>query len=495
MFTYVNMGFNILFGFVLVPYYLTHIPQDIYGAWLASGSIAYWIVVINPGLTEIVQQQVAFNKGKQDRQELVRVVFSSIVVSILLCMVLFVLGSILSRFILDLLNLDSFYLVVQRAFYVIVLTICGTILSQTFIGFLNGFQLSFYVGLFNVISYLASILATFVLLERGYGLMGIAYASLVRVGLLLALSSSFLCFLSYGYVMKSLRLIFNTFQFQHHSILLKVFSYSFVSRIFSVISGNAESFLLARYYGVDIVTPIMITKKIPDLLVSFITRPTYAMTPSIALMKGIGNLEQLRPLIWRSFKIIIWLSGIGLSVLSIFNDDIIPLWLGKDLFAGHSINLAICFSAAMSIIFHVLSEVNISLGDIRSNAKIAIVQGVLYIPTVAVCIYFLGPVGIILSIGINRLMVSNWFLMNRLVVSLKCVTEDLLLLGKEVVCVLIIMIAVLFIFGKMEISSIPSLLALFCVHGVLYFCLLGILSDNFRKFLRVYFSRIAVLKS
>lgn len=487
------MGFNILFGIVLVPYYLIHIPQNIYGAWLASGSIAYWIVVINPGLTEIVQQQVAFNKGKQDKQELVRVVFSGLVVSILLCVVLFISGSILSRFILDLLKLDSSYAVVERAFYFTVLTICGTIISQTFIGFLNGFQLSFYVGLFNVISYLASIFATFFLLERGHGLLGIAYASLIRVGILFLLSSSFLCFLATGHVIKSLG--FFSLQLRQHSILLKMFSYSFVSRIFSVITGNAESFLLARYYGVDIVTPIMITKKIPDLLVSFITRPTYAMTPSIALMRGIGNLEQLRPLIWKTFKVIIWLSGISLSLLSVFNDDIIALWVGKNLFAGHLINLAICFSAAMSIIFHVLSEVNISLGEIKSNAKIAIVQGTLYVPTVAICVYFLGPIGIILSIGINRLMVSNWFLMNRLVVSLKCNGGDLILLGREMFSALVIVTVIFFVFRKMDVLSIPSLVALLCVHGFLYFLLLSFVSANFRKFMQRYFSRIAVLRS
>ena len=53
-------------GILLVPLYLRSIPVATYGAWLATGSILSWIDLVDPGLSDVLRQRVAYTYGKGD---------------------------------------------------------------------------------------------------------------------------------------------------------------------------------------------------------------------------------------------------------------------------------------------------------------------------------------------------------------------------------------------------------------------------------------------
>ena len=70
-------GLNIIFlllstaistigGLVTLPTYLSHIPIEMYGAWLATGNIIAWATVVDPGLSTLTLQMVAQAYGKND---------------------------------------------------------------------------------------------------------------------------------------------------------------------------------------------------------------------------------------------------------------------------------------------------------------------------------------------------------------------------------------------------------------------------------------------
>lgn len=52
-------------GIVLTPLYLRFIDLKLFGAWLASGNVIGWLAMLDPGLNELLHQQVAkFWDGK-----------------------------------------------------------------------------------------------------------------------------------------------------------------------------------------------------------------------------------------------------------------------------------------------------------------------------------------------------------------------------------------------------------------------------------------------
>ena len=53
----------------MVPLYLKYIPVELYGAWLATGNIVNWLLVVDPGISTVVMQRVGKSYGADDRSE------------------------------------------------------------------------------------------------------------------------------------------------------------------------------------------------------------------------------------------------------------------------------------------------------------------------------------------------------------------------------------------------------------------------------------------
>lgn len=73
-FQYSSLVLGIIRGLVLVPLYLKFIDIKLYGAWLASGNVIVWLALMNPGLNELLRQQVAKFYGKKDWNNLGKVI-------------------------------------------------------------------------------------------------------------------------------------------------------------------------------------------------------------------------------------------------------------------------------------------------------------------------------------------------------------------------------------------------------------------------------------
>ena len=72
-----------------MPLYLRFIPIDIYSIWLATGNLLAWISTLDPGLTLVLQQQVADAYGKRDKNK-VRKLIGGGVAYILLILILII---------------------------------------------------------------------------------------------------------------------------------------------------------------------------------------------------------------------------------------------------------------------------------------------------------------------------------------------------------------------------------------------------------------------
>lgn len=66
---YMSLGLAVV-NIVLIPFYLKYIDVKLYGAWLASGNIINWLTILDPGLNDLLRQQVAKFYGQQDNDML-----------------------------------------------------------------------------------------------------------------------------------------------------------------------------------------------------------------------------------------------------------------------------------------------------------------------------------------------------------------------------------------------------------------------------------------
>ncbi|MCS2667844.1 hypothetical protein NXY34_04820 [Bacteroides fragilis] len=96
-------------GIILVPIYLVYIPKDLYGYWLATGNILTIISLLDPGIGGVVTQKVSYYYGKMDCRSVGCYSFNGVLLSVIIALLVFIVGILLSEKISLFLNVPYEY--------------------------------------------------------------------------------------------------------------------------------------------------------------------------------------------------------------------------------------------------------------------------------------------------------------------------------------------------------------------------------------------------
>ena len=106
-FQYASIALSIISGVVLVPLHLKFISVDLYGAWVGTGSVLIWITLIDPGLSQVLMQQVAVAYGKKDIKLIQKIIVAGSVITLSIVGVMIMASIIIMYYIPSLLNITE----------------------------------------------------------------------------------------------------------------------------------------------------------------------------------------------------------------------------------------------------------------------------------------------------------------------------------------------------------------------------------------------------
>ena len=90
-----------------VPVSVSHIPLDLYGAWLASGNILAWATMIDPGFGLLTQQQVATTYGAGNLDSAGKIISGGVLLNFIVAALLAGICSILIPWLPQLLSISG----------------------------------------------------------------------------------------------------------------------------------------------------------------------------------------------------------------------------------------------------------------------------------------------------------------------------------------------------------------------------------------------------
>lgn len=476
-FHYYSIAFSVGWGFLLVPLYLKYIPLETYGAWLATGNIIAWLTVVDPGISDVVRQQVGRAYGAGEIHKLNDYLVSGTLLSFIVSLIILLVGLFSSNFIIDLIsitNLDSI-IIIKNAFILALIGSSLLIFSFGFTSFSQGLLGSVGIGIVYVVATIVSLVINVVLLIKGYGLYSIPISQIIRALILIAGNVSYIF---WRYVQESIK-----FHFSIKGIfaLTKLSGYNILGRLGSVISTQIDTFLVARYLGAEVAPILNLTKKGPELSRMFVERPPIAMVPAITNAWGSGEFDKVRSNTSRLFIIILWLLGLIFSGFIIFNKSFVSLWIGPNLYAGNSINILICLAIIISVTVNVSSNIFFALGNIKEASKINFIQGIITVMALYLGVKFFGLFGLVLAQIISLLVYSAWYFPYK---TLKFIKYDSLLLShikKEIALVCLISFVVIIIFVNLiQVTTWISLIIFVLIVVLAYMLSLFLFSKSFR---------------
>ena len=463
-------------GIVLVPLYLKHIPQDIYGAWLATGNILAWLTIVDPGLSGVLRQRVAAAYGRGDHQAIGEIISAGLFINVGVIALIVGGGLLVGATIPSILGhppgLDTDLVI--KAFSVTILGTGGIVFYYSLDAICKGFQRTLAIGLIQVAVRLTYMVVLVFLLLGGFGLMALAYGQLFNG---LALSVVAAIYLSRCLYRENIRV---RFSMQRVRELASLLSFTFFARGLSVLGANMDLVFTARLLG-PVQTPVLaLTRRVPESVRPLIDRPAYSFLPAISLMYGNNEIPQAKAVLIRLSRTILWALGLFAVGFILLNGDFVRLWIGSKFYAGRTINALICLGIVLGTVESSLNGLCFAMGDIKGTSVNGAVRGTLSVALMLFMGTHWGMTGLVTAPIIAILATSGWYLPRTFNRQLDFDSSQHRALATEALCVLTAGGITGGIFAWFDAVTWSQFALLFVALIIVYACALAFLSVVFR---------------
>jgi len=478
-FHYSSTIIGIINGLAIVPFYLKFIDHALFGAWLATGNVLVWLTIVEPGVGDVLQQRVSAAIGGNENENAGKFILSGILISLCISLLVLIGGSFVSIFIPDILNLSNSIdtKMLLDAFLITVIGTSFSMLSYAFVGSNQGLQSSLGIGIIYLISSIIGIILNVYLLFNGYGLLSIAYATLIRNGVLCIGN---IIYLFYRIKFQNIHLSFSKVFFFDFS---KLFSYTFFSKISTTVVGNVDLILVARFVSPEMVTMLELTRRPIKILQGFTDRVSVAFMAPLSNLKGEGNYTRIKEIFIRFINVYVVASGFMIFGFVSLNEHLLKVWTGSNVFIGNPLNILLCITLFISSLVYNFSNFTYALGDIKGNSTIGIIKSGFYIIFIVVLGYFWGIYGIVLATLLSSLATETWYYPNKLNSFLKFDKVEIKNFIKEISILTFvgIIISSIIVFYHPKISNWWELFALSMIFSFVFAILFVPFSRNTQK--------------
>ncbi|MCB2227331.1 MAG: oligosaccharide flippase family protein [Desulfarculaceae bacterium] len=480
---YVLIIINILSAFILVPYYLDYISVNLYGAWLSSGSLAVLIMIIDPGLSIVVLQKIAFHYGKNDLVEVGRLIKNGIVIAFLFGAAALCAGIITSFFLFDIVGIvdAANQPILKQGFIVAIIAASIMVVAYGVGGITLGLQASICPFSIHILTTIFCIFLQIKLLMCGYKILAIAYASLVM--------SLCLCVGNSLYMLWRIKKEAIPFEKGFSGIieLIKFGGFTFWSKIATEIAMNTDLILLNNFVGPKSSVALSTNRKALQGTQKFVTMISASMLASLSNLYGTGKIDRSKEIVLRLINIKIWLIGLFIIEFLLLNETFINLWIGNQYFVGQFNNLLIVLSTALLMLNVSMSNICFALGNIKGNSLAMMARTIIYLSTAVPATYFFGLPGLLISFIFAGTIANLWYFPKVIIERLSLSRTTIIITLIEASKVLASVVMIYLIFYSVTVVSILGFALCALAIATLYFLFAMVASANLRQELVVLY--------
>lgn len=409
IYQYSSLILTIIRGLLLVPLYLKFIDIKLYGAWLATGNVVTWLALMDPGLNELLRQQVAKFYGKEDLSSLGKTIGTGWTVMAVLSIITVVIGWVLST-VVPSLFLDESKLISELGISIFLASIGAALVffSGSPGAVLQGFQRSDRFAAIYVVSWVLGITSTIILLVKGFGLISLPLGSVLSgVVMSLGYSSDMLYF---ARKRLHIRLKWCT---EYLNDIKSLVGATFLLQASRILTRNCDEFLIGIFLGPEVVPIVAFSKRLWDVALMFGQRVSVAFMPGLAHLWGEGDRKKVAAVAVKMLCVTLWLCGIEAAIILGFNKSFLSLWVGSQFFAGHSFNIMLALSVLVYVYIYAISQVLYAADDIKGPAIAGVIQSLLRAAMVVGLLFYVGILALPISTLISSVLMLGIYFRKR----------------------------------------------------------------------------------
>lgn len=405
VFSYSTIAYAIISGLLMVPLYLKYIPVELYGAWLATGNIVNWLLVVDPGISTVVMQRVGKSYGANDRSAIGEYAFGGLLITAGIVLLVLMVGIFCATQVGAWVNLSDVALQAELEFNFCIAVFASALTLFAFAaGAVNlGLQASFAHGMCFLIANTLSLLTTAVGLFFGWGLLAITTGLVVRAVIFFV---GGLGYMLWRFQKESVAL---SFQRERLREILGLMSFTSLGRMGGLLSKNMDAFILARFLGPELVPVLVLTRRGFSVAEMLLNRTGNAIGPSLSHLKGEGDSGKIRGIVTRLLCLNLWVLGLAFGGFLAFNDDFVALWVGAEYFAGATVSYLLCALLVLTVLMTLMQTLCVALGDIKRNSVMLFIQALITFSCLIGGVILCGMVGAVIAPIIGLITIASWY--------------------------------------------------------------------------------------
>lgn len=316
---------NAIVGILLMPFIIHSLGDKMYGLWIFVGSFLGFYGLMDFGLHSAVQRYISRAAGKQDHDEINKVINTSLfiflMIGIIALIASFGIAYIVPQFIKKIEDIDTFRKVILILGFNCALGFPLRVFSGVLLAHIR-FDLRTFVELIKII--LRTVLIV-IFLKRGHGIIALALITFF-MDITGYCAIYFLVRKLYKFIIISKKLI-------DSAKIKSLFSYSiytYIAQIAEQLRLNIDNFVIVAYLGFSYLTLYSIGARLIKYFMEFIGSGVGMTMPLFSQLEGKGDYSEIKDKFIFLTKISSYLSMLIGGSLFIFGRPFIIRWMGVE---------------------------------------------------------------------------------------------------------------------------------------------------------------------
>jgi O-antigen/teichoic acid export membrane protein len=330
---YLHLLVSMVSLMVLTPVLLRSLGQAGYGLWAVLSSIMSYFALCDFGMNTAVAKYAAECRALKQKEKLDEILSTTFFFLCVLGTVLILMCLGLSRFVPQLFGVGGAAAFEARSAFVLVgVNVALWLLGGVFGNLLYGYERIDVWKASSIAQQVVNFLLTLLFLQMGWGLIGVAVASISSTATLISLYVAFFSLARYD-VRIHLRLV-------RQAVIREILPYSirtFILGLTSRLLYYAHNIVIGILLGAARVTPYELAYKLCFLTTYLFSAISTTAFPRFSGLYAKGDIEGARTLYLNIVKVTLLIMtslGLGLFFLGEF---FITLWVGEGNFAGSDV--------------------------------------------------------------------------------------------------------------------------------------------------------------
>lgn len=384
--------------FILTPMLVGRLGPAAYGLWAVFSSVVGYFVLCDFGMSTAVAKYTAEYRANGQSAQLTKLVSTIFSATLVICGLIIVVSAAAMRFVPELFKVSETLIAQgQAAFLIMSVNVALMLLGGVFGNIIYGHQRVDVWKMTSIIQLLVNVIFTALFLNLGFGLIGVAAASILGTTAMILLQLAFLHRSGYG-------ISFNP-KYADKEMFARIAPYSgrtFLLGVTNRIINYSDFIVVGIFLGASSVAHYEITYKLCFLSTYLFSIISSTVFPRFSRLFALGDSEGVARLFLLTAKLSVAIMTPVAIFLWFWGEDFIGLWVGPENFAGKDV---LAVFVAMTFVHVIGTPAAALLQAIGRNEEFVYSEIANAILNLGLSVLLIGPLGL-LGVALGTLLAS-----------------------------------------------------------------------------------------